>query len=947
MMKNKFYILALLLTVLVSYSCTNLGDRLPSSQQGNDKLTRAMGLNMSAPQSEQKLVSAPVMFANIFQTSRPFVEHFYHQMRTEIQKGGLAKIRELKLRVDAEDAQLPTPLSGFHADKYIYRYAQQNRNNFPQYGVNIHHDKSATLYRKGASVTTTLLESARQGDVPNGVYSLYVSKDVSVNVSGIGRVVSCNGVRDYASVSDVVSTGQAGLKPSINIAQKARLKEMGIDIDRNCKYPEVYKKKLGFWARLWAWIKRFLASLFGQNYTQKIQAMPDCKVIDQQERLEKEKRDNSHNHQGGHSNGGGSNNQGGNSGQGGHPSAGIVPDTNGNQIPINLSQYGQRVCIDVRIPQKPDIEGLRISFTARKKTELKNIKMIMPNIANGKSILQGKVVFNPAYINYIKDFKVLRVMNMINASPRPPRECVYAFVRDPQKSWNIVEENSEYGKCLMKFHRTPQNRAKLGDLTWGNSYLTPLEHWRGVPYEVLVDLAKETKSDLWVNIPHNASVEYIKNMADYFTKHYPKNQKITLEYSNEVWNGGFWGQKYMIGLANKRKVHYRKQALLQVEKYVSKKARLQEEKFGKEDSPHRPNFAKSYREAYTAYRNYTLPMLEKEMPDLDSYWNGYISARKNATRVAKGLKAIPKKAVPSYNPDHVSQFNSDEIMVFERRLKGLYNKGFTRGLQDGISKYDVVKEAEIHIKKRLLRAYQYIANLAYVDQVAKIHNIWIRAGFPKERLITVLATKQSNPGLTEIMLEYADTMKYLPMIDGIATGAYFYGCLGRIDSIESGEIGECLGTKHGIMSVQNAHQLLDILEDPKNPKGVRKVKEQMEDQIEMIKTVSDKIKLLVYEGGHHLTTSLAKRKQIIHMKSTKGRELKLLKIFRTAVEHPRMSRITEELYDAWMEIGGTTFINFDMAHGYHKWGAFGLSESVSDKNTPRYKSAVKYSKRFQ
>ncbi len=76
----------------------------------------------------------------------------------------------------------------------------------------------------------------------------------------------------------------------------------------------------------------------------------------------------------------------------------------------------------------------------------------------------------------------------------------------------------------------------------------------GVPWEVCVALGNETGKDLYINIPSNASIEYIDNLADLFAygsdgvnpytspqanpvwAPLNSNLKVYIEFSNEVWN---------------------------------------------------------------------------------------------------------------------------------------------------------------------------------------------------------------------------------------------------------------------------------------------------------------------------------------------------------------------------------------------------------------------------
>jgi hypothetical protein len=59
---------------------------------------------------------------------------------------------------------------------------------------------------------------------------------------------------------------------------------------------------------------------------------------------------------------------------------------------------------------------------------------------------------------------------------------------------------------------------------------------KGVPVELLVDLANRLKADPWFCMPHKANDEYVRNFAEMVKKSLAKDRKVYIEYSNEVWN---------------------------------------------------------------------------------------------------------------------------------------------------------------------------------------------------------------------------------------------------------------------------------------------------------------------------------------------------------------------------------------------------------------------------
>lgn len=110
----------------------------------------------------------------------------------------------------------------------------------------------------------------------------------------------------------------------------------------------------------------------------------------------------------------------------------------------------------------------------------------------------GNKTFNPEFIEKTKPFSTLRFMDWMETNG------------SKQKEWS--------------------DRPKEQDAVYSN---------HGAPVEVMVELANETNSDPWFNIPHQASDEYVTNFAQYVKNNLNSNLDVYVEYSNEVWNLGF------------------------------------------------------------------------------------------------------------------------------------------------------------------------------------------------------------------------------------------------------------------------------------------------------------------------------------------------------------------------------------------------------------------------
>jgi hypothetical protein len=93
--------------------------------------------------------------------------------------------------------------------------------------------------------------------------------------------------------------------------------------------------------------------------------------------------------------------------------------------------------------------------------------------------------------------------------------------------------------CLrfMDFQETNNSKQK----TWTDRPLpTDATYTRkGIPIELLCDLANRLEADAWFCIPHQADDDYIRQFAKLVKEKLSPARKAYIEYSNEVWNGQF------------------------------------------------------------------------------------------------------------------------------------------------------------------------------------------------------------------------------------------------------------------------------------------------------------------------------------------------------------------------------------------------------------------------
>lgn len=133
---------------------------------------------------------------------------------------------------------------------------------------------------------------------------------------------------------------------------------------------------------------------------------------------------------------------------------------------------------------------------------VRDVRVLRPGAGDG--------TFYPAFLRQIAPFSTLRLMDWqrTNASP----QAVWAKRPLPERAvWTGPE---------------------------------------GVPLEVCVDLANQTRKNIWLCIPHLADDDYVRSMARFVRDRLDPSLTVYAEYSNELWNFQF-----------KQTQHYKDQAM--------------------------------------------------------------------------------------------------------------------------------------------------------------------------------------------------------------------------------------------------------------------------------------------------------------------------------------------------------------------------------------------------
>ncbi len=151
---------------------------------------------------------------------------------------------------------------------------------------------------------------------------------------------------------------------------------------------------------------------------------------------------------------------------------------------------------------------LRITSTDPKHNGhyIRNIRVVK---AEEEQLLRAGQIFRPGFVNLLRRFRVLRGVQWLN-----------------------VDE--EAGGRLTNW----PSRPLLTDAGWSSK--------RGVPLEVVLQICNAVSSDCWLNVPHQASDDYITQMARLAHSGLGDGQRIYLEFSNEVWNPDYEQYRYAI-----------------------------------------------------------------------------------------------------------------------------------------------------------------------------------------------------------------------------------------------------------------------------------------------------------------------------------------------------------------------------------------------------------------
>lgn len=138
---------------------------------------------------------------------------------------------------------------------------------------------------------------------------------------------------------------------------------------------------------------------------------------------------------------------------------------------------------------------LRATDPAKNGNYIRNIKIYK---LEDEPLIEGGEIFQPAFIDKVSRFRVLRMMAAQNSN--------FTTIKD----WSPERESAAAA-------------------AWTDA----------VPVEVLVRMANMAKTDFWISVPHLATDDYVRALAAYLRANLDPELRVYLEYSNEFFTKGF------------------------------------------------------------------------------------------------------------------------------------------------------------------------------------------------------------------------------------------------------------------------------------------------------------------------------------------------------------------------------------------------------------------------
>lgn len=146
----------------------------------------------------------------------------------------------------------------------------------------------------------------------------------------------------------------------------------------------------------------------------------------------------------------------------------------------------------------------------------RNFRFLMP----GHEFTYATNPFNPAWLDKVAPFTTLRFMDWGHTN-----------------NWGVDYMWENFDEATDSIRVPWSQRAAYDYYTWTTN--------KGAPYEIMIQACNQLNKNMWICVPHNASDDYITQLATMVRDQLNPNLKVYVEYSNEIWNWMF-GQTHWL-----------------------------------------------------------------------------------------------------------------------------------------------------------------------------------------------------------------------------------------------------------------------------------------------------------------------------------------------------------------------------------------------------------------
>ncbi len=146
---------------------------------------------------------------------------------------------------------------------------------------------------------------------------------------------------------------------------------------------------------------------------------------------------------------------------------------------------------------------LDVTSTAAAPNHLRNIRVLAPGFDPAVAPVPR---FHPDFIAELAPYRTLRFMDWMKTNGG-------GFAGGPNTQQNFSD------------------RARVSDAHWSRE--------KGVPLEVMIELANAVGAEPWFTLPHRATDAYFDAFAQIVRSQLNGQREVYIEYSNEVWNPAF------------------------------------------------------------------------------------------------------------------------------------------------------------------------------------------------------------------------------------------------------------------------------------------------------------------------------------------------------------------------------------------------------------------------